>query len=393
MSDAAVARPHLAALAAELDVETEGTFLAETLAREIYLGFIDRPGLTRLLREACHAKVRVLRDQLAGIADPADVDIPAAVALAHELARAGVPTETVERSYRVGQEAVWRRWLDAVEAYAAATGAPIPPILRATTPIMFGFVDRMLALTMTSYNDALDADRRTLAQRRRVLVDQLLDGSLPAPSTDAERLLNYRLDGTHLALVLDGAGAAADIVPALRETLGATAALVVGGPDALGWLRLARPLTAADRDAVARCVAGAGGRAALGEPAEDLPGFCSSHADARVAAQVADAAGDDRPAVVWARDVRIEALGVEAAATARRLVAAELPGLDELPPRARDALEAWLVTGSHVGAAARLGVHEHTIRNRLRRVDDLLGPGWQERRTELHVALRLAAVV
>jgi DNA-binding PucR family transcriptional regulator len=97
--------------------------------------------------------------------------------------------------------------------------------------------------------------------------------------------------------------------------------------------------------------------------------------------------------VVWARDVRIEALGVEAAGAARRLVAAELASLGELSPRTRETLEAWLVTGSRVGAAARLGVHEHTIRNRLRHVDGLLGPGWEKRRTELHVALRLAAVL
>jgi DNA-binding PucR family transcriptional regulator len=43
----------------------------------------------------------------------------------------------------------------------------------------------------------------------------------------------------------------------------------------------------------------------------------------------------------------------------------------------------------HVAAAEQLGLHEHTVRNRLHRAEQLLGHPLSERRAELLVALRL----
>ena len=57
--------------------------------------------------------------------------------------------------------------------------------------------------------------------------------------------------------------------------------------------------------------------------------------------------------------------------------------------RLRETLLAWLTMGSHGSAAAMLGVHENTVRNRLRAAEELLGVPLTGRRTELMVALRL----
>jgi DNA-binding PucR family transcriptional regulator len=72
-----------------------------------------------------------------------------------------------------------------------------------------------------------------------------------------------------------------------------------------------------------------------------------------------------------------------------RVLGAALEG-GLLTERVRETLEAWLVTGSYVGAAAMLGVHEQTVRQRLRRLEEALGRSLHDRRTELHVALRLS---
>jgi DNA-binding PucR family transcriptional regulator len=98
------------------------------------------------------------------------------------------------------------------------------------------------------------------------------------------------------------------------------------------------------------------------------------------------------PGVVTLADVRLEALLGDDPARAARFVAAELRGLAEPGPEAerlRETVRTWLATGSHVGTAKALGLHEHTVRNRLRRAEELLGRPVTERRTETQVALRL----
>jgi len=379
-----------AALGGELDAVELGRGLADVLATDVYPELATRPDIRALIDEACGAKATLLVGLLTDRVAPDDVAPAAAVALAHELATAGVPAETVARSYRVGQEVAWTTLLDAIERVAEREGSSVVDMVRATTPVLFAFVERMLAVTMAAYDDALDDERRSLARRRRRLVDGLLDGTVPALNADAERFLGYRLAGLHLALVLPGPATRVDegVVHRIRGELDAPASLVVGER---AWVRLTRPLRAADRAAVERAFADADRTAGIGGPERDAAGFRSGHEAAELAHRVQRARGD--VGVTWARDVAVEALGLAAAPMARRLVATELGPLHDLPSRTRETLRAWLETGSNVGAAARLGLHEQTVRNHLRLVEERLSGPLPERRTELHVALRLAVVL
>jgi DNA-binding PucR family transcriptional regulator len=100
--------------------------------------------------------------------------------------------------------------------------------------------------------------------------------------------------------------------------------------------------------------------------------------------------------VLWASDVRLESMLLGDLDRAREFVDAELGRLtaaDALAQRVRETLLAWLSTGSHVSAAATLGVHENTIRNRIRMAEELIAEPLQNRRTELLVALRLERVL
>jgi DNA-binding PucR family transcriptional regulator len=102
---------------------------------------------------------------------------------------------------------------------------------------------------------------------------------------------------------------------------------------------------------------------------------------------------DAAPRVLWVDDVRIETLALNNPDGARGLVSSVLGTALErglLTSRVRETLEAWLVTGSYVGAAAQLGVHEQTVRQRLHRLEEALGQSLHSQRTELHVALRIS---
>jgi DNA-binding PucR family transcriptional regulator len=67
----------------------------------------------------------------------------------------------------------------------------------------------------------------------------------------------------------------------------------------------------------------------------------------------------------------------------------ELAGPDERADRTCETLLAWLTTGSQSRAATRLGVHENTVRIRIRQAEELLAHGLSERRAEVLAALRL----
>jgi DNA-binding PucR family transcriptional regulator len=71
----------------------------------------------------------------------------------------------------------------------------------------------------------------------------------------------------------------------------------------------------------------------------------------------------------------------------------ELAANDAAAARLRQTLLVWFETGSHVSAAAKLKLHEHSVRNRLRRAEEAIGHPLTARRTELQVALRLFAIV
>ena len=100
--------------------------------------------------------------------------------------------------------------------------------------------------------------------------------------------------------------------------------------------------------------------------------------------------GIPRPAVV--SDVRLERLLSEDEAAAHRFVADELDDLvaaEERADRTGDILLVWL---THRLAGARRvpsGVHENTVRLRIRYAEQVMPHGLAERRTEVLTALRL----
>jgi hypothetical protein len=388
--------PDVQALAAGIDTEALSAHLTQVMLDEVYGDVIDTAVLRDTLRTATLEKVACLRELVAATITLDEVQAPAALLFAAEVGRQGIPEQTLERSYRVGQEALWQWWMSVVEQHYATDSASALEVIRCSVPVLFGFVDRLLFRSLGAYHAAVAERHQTLEYRRLRLVEEVLDGTLGAPNGDAERFLGYGFSGHHLGGVVDTPEAAADReLTATLKAIGNVADLLMlegAGPTEF-WLRLRAPLTAGLRARMHAAAADTGRRVAFGAVGAGLAGFRQTIETARDAATVQAMLGDHAPRVTWAEDVRIEMLALRDRSGARALVRDELGiALDGglLTGRMRETLDAWLVSGSYVAAASMLGVHEQTIRTRLRRLEGALGRPLNDRRTELHVALRLS---
>ena len=388
----------LARVSAGIDVETLSAHLTEVMLAEVYSDVVD-PGVLRpMLAQATIEKLTGLGRLMAGEITLDELHAPTALEFAAEVGRQGVPEQMLERSYRVGTEALWDEWMVIVERHCEQTGEALVDLVRASIPIVFGFIDRLLFTALASYHEAVAARHQTREYRRARLVAQILDGTLADPGLDTERFIGYRLGHQHhLAGVLDVSDRADDqrLIAELKTAGKATELLVLdhGNAPTEFWLGLTAPLSQATRNALHAQAAASGRRIAFGEALPGLAGFRASATAARDAARCQAALADHAAAVVWAEDVLIEMLALASPDGARSMIDRVLgPALAEglLTARVRETLDAWLVSGSYVSAAAMLGVHEQTVRQRLRRLEEALGRSLHDRRTELHVALRLS---
>jgi sugar diacid utilization regulator len=229
---------------------------------------------------------------------------------------------------------------------------------------------------------------------------QILDGSISEATPDLDQRLGYSLADTHVALLLHAHGGqvSEQDVCELRDAADARSALMFQhGPHAwVAWLGRPNGFSPANLSRLRRALGQCKFTVAGSEPAHGLSGLRRSYGEAVDTARVQHALGASGQNCLWASDVRLEALLLGDEPRARQFVTDELGPLadsDAVAQRLRETLLAWLSAGSHVGAAAMLGVHENTIRNRIRQAEDLLAAPLVNRRTELQVALRLERVL
>jgi DNA-binding PucR family transcriptional regulator len=241
---------------------------------------------------------------------------------------------------------------------------------------------------------------RTREHLRRAVLTQLLDGTEEGDRVELERALGYPLRSTHLAVIAE----AADRAQLERHLATWQAAADASGTLLLQraarrwvvWLGRSAPYRARELQGLSQALARSGLRVAGGEPWPGIDGLRRTHEEASMAASVQRALGPGVEAVLWYRDVRLEALLLADESRARRFVIEELgplAGADPRLARIRETLLVSLSTGTHVGAAALLGVHENTVRNRIRQAEEMLPGAMTGRRTELQVALRLERVL
>lgn len=323
----------------------------------------------------------------------------AAIALAQRFARDGVPIAVMLRAYRLGQELVFER--------AARLAEQIPEVdqrsgaIAALGALSFRYMDGVMSDVSEHYDAERERAFRGRDARRVALVRDLLAGMAVDPS-EAERVLGYRVDGDHQAVVAWGTGAvgASEALAAaaldVAAAIGEGRSLTVGDPsgDVTVWIKPA-PGHASRVEREAAKLRGVAIQVAIGEPGRGLRGLAATKRQADLARGVAEL----RPENLITRyaDVALATVLLRDDDVARSFAAEELGRLARDTRAAavlRVTLAVYYAAGQDQSRTAReLKLHRNTIANRLRRAEELLGHATDQRVRETEAALVIAAAL
>jgi DNA-binding PucR family transcriptional regulator len=344
-----------------------------------------------------------LADILALLAEPAlpvDTGVaPEALALATTLVRRGVEPGDLVHAYLVGQNELWRAWMEAL-AERQPAGAPLIAALELSSARIFTRADFLVAQLMRHIDRERVRWMGGALARRAELVRTLLAGE-EGDVGDASRALGYDLDRCVLAAVLWDASTEDDPqarhagleaqAACIARAAGVARSLTLSPGESSMWAWVA----AADEPDLDRVEAeltaslGATQGAALGTPAPGLDGFRVGHEEAVQARRVAQLGG--RVGVVRYDRVETVALLSDDLDRLARFVGRTLGPLaddDDATVRLRETLLAWLAAGGNARRAAeRLHAHKNTVLYRLQRAQRILGRPLDEGRGDLELAL------
>lgn len=389
--------PWARAAIAEYDV----TDLCEEVVRRciaaVFSAYAGDPAFVTALRDSVAENVRALRDVLCGRLEIDQVTLRRRLALADVQARLHVPQSLLQRSYRLSFVIQWEAWAALLRDTLTGLRVHRDAALDAQTDLtrlVLTYQNRVVSQVAERFAHYEDAFNRSRAHIRQRLVRDILLGDEAIPTRSDLVLIDYDLDAEHLAVLLPETGAAGveAVLAALRT--GARPRRTLGYPDSIAssvvWLAATGTWTNDKIEAVRAVLTEAGVRASISEPAAGLAGFRHTHEQVRQLEQIRPALGTDR--VIRYADMGLELLLTQNRELAEAFVATELGPLrhDTVDAaKLRETLEASFRLGSHIAVAKHLRVHEHTVRNRLHKVEARLGIPVRERRTELEVALRL----
>jgi hypothetical protein len=386
-------------LAATVDVRQVATDVTDEIV-DVVWSHRDEPGFYSSLDRSVYSNIDAIFEALHGRRPIDDPPPTAALDFADATAQVGIPALELERAYRVGVASLWSQWLDLASEHASRTQLPLDDLVRGPSLTFLGYIDHAL-VAVVQRADAVRLElHRTQSQLRRVLLLQILEGTVTEAGPELDKRLAYCTSDVHLALLVqshDPNSLQRDIAE-MRTAADARCTLVLQNSPRSWFVWLGRPtgFGSAQLSGLRRTLARGSLTVAVGEPAAGIDGLRQSYQQAFETAHLQQALGVAGHRCMWAADVRLESLLLRDTARARQFVEAELGRLaanDSLAARLRETLLTWLATGSHVSAAALLQVHENTIRNRVRQAEELLGVALHQRRIELQVALRLERVL
>ncbi|MDT8912964.1 helix-turn-helix domain-containing protein [Amycolatopsis sp. PS_44_ISF1] len=289
--------------------------------------------------------------------------------------------DALQDSATIGARVAWR------SMHQAVVDAGVDPVVVSTTAeAIFAYVDELCATAIEGYQRAQAEAEGTVPVRRRRLLELIAkapEGSArsiaelaggagwPLPETAAMVALEHRPGAPPFPLELLGDGV-------LAELDGPEPHLLTSEPDADlvplaarldGWRAAVSPLVPlADAPAALRTA-----RRALRLSAAEVPGpliWCRDHL-----------------ATLW-----LLAEDFLAAELARRTLDPFASLGDKQRERLSETLLVWLESrGSAPEIAAQLGVHPHTVRNRLRQLEELFGDRLRDADDRLGLQLALRA--
>jgi DNA-binding PucR family transcriptional regulator len=345
-----------------------------------------------------------LSDILALLADPGlpvDAGVPPeALSLAGTLVRRGVEPGDLVHAYLVGQNELWRAWMDEL-AERLPAGPSLIVALELSSARIFTRADFLVAQLLRHIDRERVRWMGGALARRTQLVRSLLEGE-EADAAEASRALGYDIDRWVLAAVLWEAAGGEDPGARLErlEAQAASLARAAGAPrsftlapdEAVLWAWVATP-EPPDLDTIAAALGESlapDQGAALGMPAAGLDGFRGGHEEALHARRIAELG--ERAGVVRYDAVELVSLVSADLDRLARFVQRTLGPLtaeDETTARLRETILAWLAEGGNARRAAeRLHAHKNTVLYRLQRAQLLLGRPLDQERGALELAVR-----
>ncbi len=339
---------------------------------------------------------------------PREAELPAVgVAYVREGVRRGVPLAAFLRSLRLGHAAAWRALLAQLEQRSGDRDQ-LAAAADLASAWLFAYVDVLSTFAEETYTKERERWVRTAAAVQRDTIDAILDGRAIDVASASTRL-RYELEREHVAIVgwFDAAEEGRDTVTALEAMIAELAGHLgsdrplsepLGLLAVAAWVGSRSGFDAAGLEGLrVDASLGPGARVALGEPARGISGFRDSHRQALRARRVATLAGRPPGTVTRYRGVALAALATADLEQAREFVASQVGGLigsDDASARLVATLQIFFEEGSsHGRASKRLGVHENTVRYRIKQAEELLGRRVEERTLDLRVALALVSVV
>jgi len=332
------------------------------------------------------------------IAPPAE-----ALALARTFALRGASSELLLRLYRLGHGLVFREWMAVLRAEEPSPES-MDELMGRSLDVSFAYIDSISIQIAESYAQERARLVRSADAARAETARAIVAGE-PVDVDAASRSLGYELRRWHVGVVLWASARDEAETPfsrcerlamALADSFGSTKPLLIPAGARLlwAWCGMAQPPSRETLDGLARLPGDRDGiQAALGNPGEGIAGFASTHPEALEARRVATL-GRASARVTLYSEVDLISLLSGDVGRARRFIEAELGPLatdDDATLRLRATLRAYLDEGSSfVATARRLGIHENTVKYRVRRCEEELGRPAGERPLKLAAALLLA---
>lgn len=384
--------------------EHESELVAEisaVLARDIE-DLDAEPVLFEMLYASVHGNASTIIHVLAN-------DIPidhlqpttAAVEYALRLAQRDVPSNSLVRAYRLGQNEVMQRCYALVEEMDVSAAMSMAAI-RHISEVLFSYIDWITLYVFQAYEEER---HRWIGVEGNVLsssIHQLLNTA----TTDVrsfEHETGYQLDQYHLAAIIwapeDSAADLTVLDRAIRDLAarifseGKPIVTAIDRTTVWAWLPLGRRAMDVRSDAVAeRIDLPPGVRVALGLPARGVRGFRRSHEQAKAAYGVATMPASPTTEIVGFGDrgVAVVSLLARDLDSTRAWVREVLGGLAEDTPTAatlRETLATYFATkDSHLHTAEQLNLHRNTVKYRVGKALTLVPAN----RDRLDLALALA---
>jgi hypothetical protein len=388
-----ISRDAMRQLAARTDPDAFAMLITVDIASRVWPEQAKDPDFYEALALSVRDNVRAIVALFAGTLTLPDADPHAAFGFADLTAEMGIPVSELEKGYWVGVQSFWHLWFRQVRTQTGP--ATLVELLGPPTSLLFDYIIHILAAVVGRYDATRAEILRNQEDRRRAALNQVLDGELTQPTQDLENLLGYRLRGFHLGVVLD-VGDRAQAERAVADLVSGSGArgslLTLHGPGTwAAWLSFTAPPGSSTRALLTEAAIATGIPTAIGVPGSGVAGLRRTYRQALDATRLRRrfaGLGD----VLWFAEVSLELLMLSDESTARQFVSDELGELnadDERAARTRETVLAWLSTGSQSAAATRLGVHENTVRQRIRHAEEVLGDSLVDRRAEVLAALRL----